>query len=117
MHAFNIFPQPSPNVKQLTNWFVLEKRGGIVVKGLSEDGLSWTTTAIKERIHRFQVKTVSGTVYRLVGERSNSGGIQEKIFNIFISPLIRDAVSFYDEKFSNGFPSDWNSHLNQSPSR
>ena len=62
-------------MKIVRNWSVMEKKGAIVVKGTGDDGLHWTTSAVTKRNHRFEVQTLSGSIYRLVGEHCSTGGI------------------------------------------
>ena len=72
----HLFMQDKP-VKKLKQWSVYQRAGNLVLKGCIDDsGEVWTTNAIKKRVHRFEVQTVSGSTYSLIGKYFSRNGTE-----------------------------------------
>ena len=85
----------------LKNWYVLNQRqtgsDGLIcmVEGTLPNGICYHSSPIVERLSQTDVRTASGTVYRLQGKMRR---------NLPNKPRI---ACFLPDCFDNGFPVDW----------
>uniref|UniRef100_UPI0037E7C015 mis18-binding protein 1 isoform X2 n=1 Tax=Semicossyphus pulcher TaxID=241346 RepID=UPI0037E7C015 len=94
----NKWPQtakfPSESVIYLKKWLLRKNHKGLFVDGIHrDDNIPWNSNIIVERVSKSVVKTVSGSVYILVGKMNfdvNSG-----------------LPNWLLKKFVNGFPANW----------
>ncbi|CAL1575112.1 unnamed protein product [Knipowitschia caucasica] len=85
---------PSENAVHLRKWFLQGRRKGLYVEGIHrEKNIEWHSNIIAERISKSALRTVTGSVYILVGKMS--------LFTA--SPFPK----WFLKKFVNGFPSNW----------
>ncbi|XP_026182932.1 mis18-binding protein 1 isoform X3 [Mastacembelus armatus] len=96
----NKFPQiakfPDENVIYLKKWFLRKTHKGLFVEGIhSEEKIPWNTNIIVERVSSYVLKTVSGSVYVLVGK-----------LNMHVA-YMSDFPKWFLTKFVYGFPENW----------
>ncbi|XP_032355416.1 mis18-binding protein 1 isoform X2 [Etheostoma spectabile] len=85
---------PSEGVIYLQNWFLRKNSHGLFVDGTHQaENTQWHSNLIVERVSSSVVKTVSGSVYVLVGK------MNMKVDSDFPKWLLK--------KFASGFPPDW----------
>nr|XP_020446589.1 mis18-binding protein 1 isoform X2 [Monopterus albus] len=87
---------PNENVIYLKKWYLRKSSKGLFVDGIhSEKNIPWKTNLVAERVSNYVVKTVSGTVYVLVGK-----------MNLHVQS---DFSKWFLRRFAYGFPVNWKS--------
>ncbi|KAM3595533.1 uncharacterized protein V6R79_024725 [Siganus canaliculatus] len=85
---------PCEDVIYLEKWFLRRNHKGLFVDGFHrKDNMPWNSNIIVERLSNYVVKTVSGSVYMLVGK------MNQKVESVFPNWLLK--------KFVYGFPPNW----------
>ncbi|XP_051942137.1 mis18-binding protein 1 isoform X2 [Hippocampus zosterae] len=90
----NSTKKPNESAFRLEKWFLRRNRNGLFVEGIRvEDRIPWNSNIIVERISSTVLKTLSGSVYMLVGK-----------MNLDVDT---DFPRWLLRMFAHGFPSNW----------